>query len=392
MADITINIKGQFVTKSSKNAGSAGSANNTAINIVFNEEWEGFAKRIIWRNSKGENETSVLLVPEVADTSTSYKTYIPPEATDTEGWCSFTVEGYYVNDPTMVHKSVTDRLFVAYSETKEYGNISPDEAMQLHAEFEMLMPKVNEKIKKTEKDLEDLCANINSWGMYDVSTVYKKGNKVSYNGRCYVCRTDVQGVSPANENYWLMIADRGEKGERGLQGIKGNRGDKGEKGNKGDKGDKGDKGERGINGFVVPSDGFYSFDVDENGDLWVHYPDENNPPDISLNENGELIINIEKNRLNIGNVGGYVPQKGVDYFTPEDIRLLNIPLLDDEINSDSDNAVKNKAVATHIYNLCSESEKALSDINHIFEKIGNIDAALEELHNYAQTLIDGGVV
>lgn len=369
MAEITINIKGQFVTKSSKNAGSAGSANSTDINIIFDEEWNGFAKRIVWHNSEGGNETSILLVPEIADSPDHYKTHIPPEATDTEGWCSFTVEGYYENNPGVVQKSVTDKLFVSYSRTKEYANLSPDEAMQLHAEFEQLMPKVNEKIRKTEENIEELSLNMNLWEMYDVSTVYKKGNKVSYDGRCYVCISDAQGVNPENESFWMMISDRGEKGERGLQGLKGERGDKGDRGEKGDKGEKGDRGEQGINGIVVPTDGFYSFDVDENGDLWVHYPDENNPPDISLNKNGELIISTGNNRYNAGNVKGPMPKKGVDYFTAEDIRKLKIPVVDDRLDSDSENALKNKIAAMHINTLYTEASNNMDGINVIKNKI-----------------------
>lgn len=42
---------------------------------------------------------------------------------------------------------------------------------------------------------------------------------------------------------------------------------------------------------------------------------------------------------------GYTPQKGVDYFTPEDIAELNIPSVDQTYNPDSENAQSGKAVA-----------------------------------------------
>lgn len=41
---------------------------------------------------------------------------------------------------------------------------------------------------------------------------------------------------------------------------------------------------------------------------------------------------------------GYTPQKGVDYFTDEDIAGLNIPLVDQTYNPDSSNAQSGKAV------------------------------------------------
>lgn len=41
---------------------------------------------------------------------------------------------------------------------------------------------------------------------------------------------------------------------------------------------------------------------------------------------------------------GHTPQKGVDYFTPEDIEDLNIPVVDDFFSETSENAIQNKVV------------------------------------------------
>lgn len=103
---------------------------------------------------------------------------------------------------------------------------------------------------------------------------------------------------------------KGEKGDPGEPGAKGDKGDRGEKGEtgatgpqglKGDKGDKGDTGEQGIQGVK--------------------------------GDNGE---------------DGYTPQKGVDYFTNEDIASLNIPTVDQTYNPESENAQSGKAVAEAI--------------------------------------------
>lgn len=329
------------MTKSSKNAGSVGSSNVTEMIIHFDNEWSGFGKRIVWYDAKGENETKILLVPEVADNNSTYKTYVPQTVTGVEGWCSFTVEGYYESNPESVHKSVSERLFVSYSPKTVQSKFSPDEALQLHYEFEQLMPKVNKIIESAKKETESLSENLSLWENYNEKTFYKPGNKATFGGRCYVCINEVCGISPINERYWLMISDRGEKGDKGPQGPQGTRGEKGSKGDRGEKGDKGDRGEQGIqgvNGVTVPSDGFYSFNVDEDGNLCINYPDKTTPPDITLNENGELILKInEDNSYNLGRVkgdkgaDGYTPVKGIDYFTAEDIDGLNIPY--DEVKS-----------------------------------------------------------
>ena len=119
MSNIDIEVNGQFVNKNTKNAGSAGVSNTTSVKVSFDDEWTGFAKRIIWLDSKGENKTSVLLVPEISNGTTVYETYIPSEVTKEEGWCSFCIEGYYDSNPEKILKSVSDKLFVSYSHTNK---------------------------------------------------------------------------------------------------------------------------------------------------------------------------------------------------------------------------------------------------------------------------------
>ena len=69
MNTITIKVKGQFASKSTKNAGAAGSQ-GAKVKFVFDETWRNFAKRVLWRNSHGENLTSVILTPDIEDQNT----------------------------------------------------------------------------------------------------------------------------------------------------------------------------------------------------------------------------------------------------------------------------------------------------------------------------------
>lgn len=342
---LTIHINGQFVSKSSKNVFPTGSANTAELQFIFDESWLGYAKRVLWRDAKGENLTSVLLSPEPMQKNI-YKSIVPSAVTTSAGWCSFTVEGYFESNPSKIMKSVTDGLFVAYSQSSDgIAEITPSEAMQLQAEFEGLMPKVEALMKNTKEEVNTLTQNLNVWESYDEKKLYHQGNKVAYNGRSYVCKAPIYGVSPENEEYWLLISDCGEKGIRGAQGPqgirgeegkKGDKGETGDKGDRGEKGDKGDRGERGVNGTTIPIGGFYTFSVDENGDLWVNFPDGAKVPSVSLNEGGELILSIEGESTRTFNIGkvkgekgdkgtdgkdgkdGYTPVRGTDYWTDED--------------------------------------------------------------------------
>lgn len=310
---ININVNGQFISKSGKNAGGAGSGNSAALRITFGSEWDAFTKRIIWRDARGENETSVLLSAGLTEEA-AYTTAIPPEALKYTGWCSFTLEGYYSEFPQQAVRSISDKLFVSYAEgAEDCAELTPPESMQLHEEFEQLLPSVKSLLEGTEQKLEKELEQNSVWENFNEEKLYFPGNKVLYGGSSYLCKKETIGTLPGNGDCWQLIASRGIRGLRGLQGPrgirgdKGDTGDKGEKGNdgeKGEKGEKGDTGERGPGGTVVPSNGFYSFSVDDSGNLIVSYPDAATKPQAELNENGELLLEIGGNNYNMGSVKG----------------------------------------------------------------------------------------
>jgi|GEM_PF-685076 len=310
---ININVNGQFISKSGKNAGGAGSGNSAALRITFGSEWDAFTKRIIWRDARGENETSVLLSAGLTEEA-AYTTAIPPEALKYTGWCSFTLEGYYSEFPQQAVHSISDKLFVSYAEgAEDCAELTPPESMQLHEEFEQLLPSVKSLLEGTEQKLEKELEQNSVWENFNEEKLYCPGNKVLYGGSSYLCKKETIGTLPGNGDCWQLIASRGIRGLRGLQGPrgirgdKGDTGDKGEKGNdgeKGEKGEKGDTGERGPCGTVVPSNGFYSFSVDDSGNLIVSYPDAATKPQAELNENGELLLEIGGNNYNMGSVKG----------------------------------------------------------------------------------------
>ena len=95
---IEVKINGQFSSKSSKCAGVRGEGNVTSLRITFDQSWQGYGKRIIWRNAKGLNPVAVILdtqsLIDPENSQLGYITYIPPEPLEFAGWCSFTVEGY----------------------------------------------------------------------------------------------------------------------------------------------------------------------------------------------------------------------------------------------------------------------------------------------------------
>lgn len=59
---------------------------------------------------------------------------------------------------------------------------------------------------------------------------------------------------------------------------------------KGEKGDRGERGPQGLNGVVIPTNGMYTMDVEEDGNLVMYYNDADEAPDLSINEDGYLVF------------------------------------------------------------------------------------------------------
>lgn len=76
-----------------------------------------------------------------------------------------------------------------------------------------------------------------SKGEYSTSKKYEINDVVSYQGSSYVSLKDTQGNLPTDENFWMLLA---AKGEQGIQGEKGEIGDPGPQGEQGIQGEKGD--------------------------------------------------------------------------------------------------------------------------------------------------------
>ena len=85
---------------------------------------------------------------------------------------------------------------------------------------------------------------------------------------------------------------QGAQGPMGLQGAQGIRGLQGPQGPKGPKGDPGEKGERGDSGVTVPLNGYITFSVDEEGNLYAATA-SGNPPIEYDEETGNLYFVTE---------------------------------------------------------------------------------------------------
>lgn len=84
---------------------------------------------------------------------------------------------------------------------------------------------------------------------------------------------------------------KGEQGAQGPQGIQGPRGEAGPAGPEGPPGIQGPEGPQGISGVAVAIEGFYAFNVNNEGHLILSYTGDE-APEVSIHEDGHLYINI----------------------------------------------------------------------------------------------------
>jgi hypothetical protein len=65
---------------------------------------------------------------------------------------------------------------------------------------------------------------IKNMGVYNPETYYEKLNVVTYNGSSYCAKQSVNGVAPTNQDYWQLMAQKGDTGATGATGATGQAG------------------------------------------------------------------------------------------------------------------------------------------------------------------------
>ena len=126
-------------------------------------------------------------------------------------------------------------------------------------------------------------------GDYSDDATYKKWDMVSFEGSTYICSINEQDglITGMNPFYyplnWKCIAQGGIDGIDGLDGKDGLDGRDGRDGKDGLTGE---------SGVIVLPDLAYSLTIRE-GDLIITYNDDEVPPRLHINEEGDLILTTE---------------------------------------------------------------------------------------------------
>lgn len=150
---IVVDVNGSYLRKDNKIAGVQGEGNSTYLNLIFDEGWNGLAKKITFWNSKGMNPVEITLTTDhLTDMSVSLLDYtvpIPPEPLEFDGEMEYVIDGY--KDGVRV-RSLADKMVVKYAPTANNAGSpadpTPTQAEQLQKQIDtMLGDMQTERIK-----------------------------------------------------------------------------------------------------------------------------------------------------------------------------------------------------------------------------------------------------
>lgn len=153
---IVIEVNGGYIRKDSDVAGVRGEANSTIMNIIFDESWEGYAKKVTFWDARGENPVRRTLTTDLlTDITTSILNYsvpIPGEPLAHEGQMTFVIEGY---TDGVRKRTVSDKLKVKPSPIAdvegEPADPTPDQAEQLQKQIDTMLGDIQaERVQAQE--------------------------------------------------------------------------------------------------------------------------------------------------------------------------------------------------------------------------------------------------
>lgn len=124
-------------------------------------------------------------------------------------------------DMQLLHDEVKNYLndtlipaVVAEGETEEHRAAA--EAARVAAEQTRQSDEQTRQANETSRISAENARSV--WENYDASKAYAVGNKVACGGSSYLCIKPCTGIAPPSAEYWMLIAQKGDKGDKGEPG------------------------------------------------------------------------------------------------------------------------------------------------------------------------------
>lgn len=160
---IEVKVGGNYLSKDNSNAGVQYESNVTNLRIIFDEGWDGYAKKVTFWDAKGANPVERTLTADLLeDITKSTRVYlcpIPGEPMAESGWFTFVIDGYADGKR---QRSISDKLRVKPAPFKETAgqpvDPTPTQAEQLQSQIDDLLPKIVLAGQVAENETERILA------------------------------------------------------------------------------------------------------------------------------------------------------------------------------------------------------------------------------------------
>ena len=154
---IEVKVCGSHLTKDTNKAGTKGEANMTRLRITFDENWEDFAKRVIFWDAYGQNPVKIVLgtnlIEDIQKNTRVYLVPIPAEAMARAGWLTFSIQGTLDNKNQV---TITSKLEVNDSpDILDPLEPTPSELEQIQAEMEAIKDGLKDIATARDESMEN---------------------------------------------------------------------------------------------------------------------------------------------------------------------------------------------------------------------------------------------
>lgn len=152
---INVRVGGGHLWKDSRLAGNQGEANTKKLRIEFDDGWDGYAKKVIFWDAKGQNPVERTLtadmLEDINDSTRIYICPIPGEPMAEAGMMTFVIDGYLdgVRQRTLATEMEVVRAPIA-NNAGDPADPIPTQAEQLQVQIDTILGDMQEQAVRAE--------------------------------------------------------------------------------------------------------------------------------------------------------------------------------------------------------------------------------------------------
>ena len=205
---IEIKVGGNYLSKDNKIAGVRGEGNVTNLRITFAEDWDNYAKKITFWDTRGANPVERTLTTDllenISESTRVYLVPIPAEPMEEAGFLTFVIEGYFDGKR---QRCIPDKF-----EVKDAPIIAGEPVDPVPTQAEQLQVQIDEIIDTIQSAVNAERAAVEA--KEDIQNMSVSAETLRTGAESFVQKTEREGV--VNLHFGLPAGGKGDKGSSGV--------------------------------------------------------------------------------------------------------------------------------------------------------------------------------